>query len=389
MKYQLPLIGFITALLAACGGGGDSTSVVDTCSELNSESFDCATSLQAVNSEVVSTIANLETSLITLSTSVDAYCADITDAGLLATAQSDLNTALASVQQLEVMQFGPYADVRDDFYAWPSNSTCRVDEQVAIAADADISSIDSGKRGLTSIEYILNSNDVAMECGSLTNVSNWIAVTNISERRDARCGYAKRIIDDLEMKVASLESDQTAFDFEAAFETLQQGANSISNALFYIDTETKDVKVKAALPQLTTESFDASKLESQYAHISKENIENNLLGAKAVLEAGLDDYLIVKGQESLATEMIQAIDGALANIAEIEGALNDAVLAAGVTAEECINLGSTGSYDTDSSDLEAYCALQWNIKTFTDLLKNDFVLALSFSTPATADGDND
>lgn len=390
MKLKAIIVSSMLAALTACGGGGgSSTTVTDTCSELSNDSFDCKTMLQDINTVAVTKVTELETALTNFSSKVDNYCAD-TAIGLT-DVKTEFSTTMAVMQQLDAMQFGPMAEARDDFYIWPSNSICRVDEQVATAPNAVLSSVDPARRGLTAVEYLLFESDVAAQCLALDSVDTWVntTVTNVTERTEARCDFAKRIVDDLELKAATLKANQTAYDFSEAFDTLQGGANHISNALFYIDTQTKDVKIKAPLPQSSNDDFDAGKLESQFANVSKENIENNLLAAKEIIQAGIDDYLAVKGEQSLATNMVAAIDGALANITEIDGTLDAAITAADTTVSDCINLGSDGSYDSNSTDLEAYCALQWNIKTFTDLLKDDFVVALRFSTPATADGDND
>jgi len=390
MKLKAILLSSMLAALTACGGGGgSSTAVSDTCSELSGDSFDCKTMLQDLNAIAVTKVTELETALTNLSTDVDAYCADTSSA--LTAVKAEFSATMAVVQQLEVMQFGPIGDAREDFYIWPSNSICRVDEQIATSPNAVLSSVNPSRRGLTAVEYLLFESDVAAQCLALSSVDTWVNTTvpSLADRTQARCDFAQRIVDDLELKAAALKVDQTAYDFSAAFDTLQEGANNISDALFYVDTETKDVKIKAALPQLSSGSFDATKLESLFANISKENIENNLLAAKEIIEGGIDDYLAIKGKQSLATDMVAAIDGALANITEIDGTLDAAIAAADTTVSNCINLGGNGNYDASSTDLEAYCALQWNIKIFTDLLKEDFVVALRFSTPSTADGDND
>ena len=57
--------------------------------------------------------------------------------------------------------------------------------------------------------------------------------------------------------------------------------------------------------------------------------------------------------------------------------------------ERCIQFAGDTDYTASDSNLDKVCDLQDNIKEFTDLLKNDFVTAVSFSTPASSDGDND
>lgn len=392
MKSQAILLVLVSSLLTACGGSGGSTTVAsDTCADLSGNGFDCQSMLQDIKAASLAKVTALDIALIDLSEDVDAYCADTTNSGLQVTAQTTFKATMAITQQLEVMQFGPTAEVRDDFYAWPANSLCRIDDQIATAANADFSVIDQNARGLTAVEYLLFEDDVAVQCQDVLSVPTWLQATpNAADRKIARCDYAKRIVDDLEIRASDLKSSLIGYDFTSDFVTLQQAANAISDALFYVDTQTKDAKIKEPLNVTSSVdvAFNTAQLESQFANISKENIINNLEGTKIIIQAGIDDYLIAKGQQTLASNMVTAIDGALANLADIDGNLNAALTSGTTSSDQCTNLGTSGSYDVNV-DLEALCALQWNIKTFTDLLKQDFVLALSFSTPATADGDND
>ena len=393
MKLKAFLLVLSSATLMACGGSGNSSTVAsDACAEL--DGFDCDAMLQSINSAATAKVGELKSALTLLSTDVDAYCANTSGASEITNAQVEFKNTMAVVQQLEVMQFGPIADLRDELYVWPSNSLCRIDDQVATNPLETIDTIDDNARSLTAVEYIIFNEDVADACQSVLSLPTWMANTpNLADRKDARCTYAKNIVDDLEVKVTALEATLSSYDLSTAFSTLQQAANAVSDALFYVDTQTKDAKIKEPLIVNAANSndveFNTAQLESQFANISKENIENNLIAAKAVIEAGIDDYLIAKGQQTLVTNMLAALDGALANAAQIDGSLNVALTTPAITNSACVNLGSDGSYDAQSNDLEVFCALQWNIKTFTDLLKEDFVLALSFSTPATADGDND
>jgi len=165
--------------------------------------------------------------------------------------------------------------------------------------------------------------------------------------------------------------------------------------LFYADKKTKDLKIKALLPQAGSDSFNANKIESEFAHISKEHIIENLKGLKAIFTAngnmGLDDYLIAAGQSSVANDMLATLNAAIANAEAIDDSIFDAVTA-GSNQQSCITLAASGLYDADetnSSDIDTLCALQYTLKQFTDILKGDFVLTTSFTVPASADGDND
>jgi predicted lipoprotein len=393
MKFAWVTSVFLTLPLLGCGGSGSgpSSTTVDTCTTFESDAFNCGTMLENTTRVAAETVAATKTSFDLLDTSIAAYCADLGNATLTA-AQTQWAAAMASVQQLEVMQFDAIADARDNMYNWPLNDTCKVDLQIATDATADITEVSTGRRGLNAIEYILFEEAALQSCADIyeDDVAPWLADDSINHQQ-VRCNYAKLISADLITQATQLSTQVASLDLASQYDSLQQAANVISDALFYVDKKTKDAKLKAALPQSNDGEFSESVLESQFAHSSKEHIKNNLLGAKAILTAngdmGLVDYLTAAGQEEVGTDMIAALDASILNIDAITGDFNTAIASA-TDISACINTASTGEYAGDS-DIESICALQFNIKAFTDLLKGKFTATLSFTIPAEADGDND
>ncbi|OUR67964.1 hypothetical protein A9Q73_04590 [Bermanella sp. 47_1433_sub80_T6] len=359
------------------------------CNELSSETFSCATMLQDITGVAQQAVGTVKTSLVQLDTDIASYCT-VLDAASLKTAQDQWATTMVAVQKMEVMQFDAIDTARDNFYNWPSNDTCKVDLQIASGPIDDFTKVATGRRGLNSVEYILFEEDTLASCSTLySSVTDWMALNDLAARKKARCDYAKIVTADLVNRATALETALSTLDLATKFESLQLAANSISDALFYVDKQTKDAKLKAALPQASDGEFKETSLESQFAHISKDHLKNNLLGARAIFTAndqtGFEDYLIAAGQESIATDMLAALDAALANLEAIEGDLFTAVENAD-NVSTCIN---TTDYVSDDDDIVKICALQLSVKTFTDLLKEDFVMVLKFTKPAAADGDND
>ena len=392
----------LTAMLVGCGGssGGAGTgSTTDACVELDSSSFSCADMLNdLVEFGARPLTDDFKTQSQALHDATDAYCApliaDGTDtASNLTAAQTAWVAAADTVQQLAVMQFGPFVNDDTSFasiYAWPTVSACNVDLQVVSGALGS-----DNRAGMFAMEYLLFSDKGSKSCTTeqSTTVAQWFTDNDAAARQVDRCEYAQLVADDLVTKASTMESIWNEYDLSDASSTLQAAAGKVTDALFYIDKQTKDAKIKAALPQASDESFTASALESQFANDSKEAIIANLQAAKRLLTAndagtGLDDYLIAAGQQTIATNMIATLDVAIVNAQAIEGSLFDAVNTATDKAA-CVNLAGSGSYDANSSDIDALCALQYNIKQFTDILKGDFVLTTSFSVPASADGDAD
>jgi predicted lipoprotein len=397
-------LGYVFTLLlilplSGCGSSSDTAAPAeipdnsgestDTCNVLKGDNFNCATMLKDITTVALQTVTSVKTSLVQLETDITSYCA-AQDTVTLVTAKAQWATTLAAVQQLEVMQFDVIDSARDNFYNWPLNDTCKVDLQIASGATTDISTVATGRRGLNAIEYILFEEDTLSRCAvTFGAVSSWVTENSLDVRKKARCDYAKVVTIDLVSRAVTLEQELSSLDLATKYDSLQAAANRISDALFYVDKQTKDAKIISVLPQTEDADFKATSLESQFAHLSKAHLQNNLLGARAIFTAndqtGLEDYLIAAGQTSLATDMLAALDAATATLESIEGDLHTAVSNAS-SQSACIN---SAVYVAGDSDITKLCVLQKNLKTFTDLLKEDFVMVLKFTKPAAADGDND
>lgn len=405
MNIRLGFSAALVALLAGCGGssGGSGSTVTDTCTELDNSTFSCADMINdLVEFGVRPLTDSFKTQAQTLHDATDAYCAPLIASGTdtdaqLTTAQNAWVAAADTIQQLAAMQFGPLGESDSGFsslYAWPTVSACNVDVQVVNG------SLGSDNRaGMFALEYLLFSDKGSKSCTTeqSTTVNQWFNDNDAAARQVDRCEYAQLVADDLVTKADAMESAWNAYDLSTAGSTLQAAASTVTDALFFIDKQTKDAKIKAALPQASDESFDASALESQFANDSKEAIIANLKGAKRILisndasaNTGFDDYFAALGREDITDDMITALDEAIANAEAIDGDIYAAVSGAtDANVQSCINYANDGQYSDGLSDLMTFCALQANIKTFTDLLKGKFVEATSFSIPASADGDAD
>ncbi len=416
MKFNHILTLSIVSLLGACGGSsGGSSTAQDTCDKLASSTFSCDDLLRDVVSEgVLPVVQTFSTKLSELDTKVATYCDDIADDVKLAAARTAWSDVMEPLQQFQVMNFGPNSDEEVGllpFYDWQTASPFDIDIAIAKSArfsDTGLSSSDNEK-DLVTIEYVLF--DVAAVQTydnpefENSNVKEWRTGKTDDQIQQDRCTYAKLATAALASQGTALVAAWNEFDFVAASSNKQDSANEIAKSLFYLDKITKDVKIKAVLPQPddSTSGFRAEKLESQFAHQSKEAIENNLRGALLLLnlndsdnsKTALDDYLVAAGQTEVAVAMQGALIDAIANVIAIEGdlytavedAMNETEIATNET--QCKAVAGTGTYVSDTSDIETFCALQYQVKTLTDILKGDFTLLTSFTIPATASGDND
>ena len=407
------LLGSI--LMTACSGGGGSSEINSDDNGSNSSAGTDAqrTILQNIGENVVIPIyQSAQTEANSLITSLNTYCTDLENnsansSASLGNAQSQWQATMSQWQQAEAFQFGPVADggvdsIRNHIYSWPSVSACFIDGGV-VSYENDPGAFNIAQQsprriGLDGVEYLLFSDTLEHACStdSSTNNADGISWNSRSEaeRKLARCHYANVLATDLGTQMSTLlnewqqEGDNylnqlsTAGNGSSRYESVRDALKEISDSLFYLDTEVKDSKL--AMPTgLSNDCLEAScpdSVESSVAHYSIENIKSNLQGFLALLEGGLDDLLAEVGQEAITTTMVADINAALSQLEAFPGTLHAAVT--GIDEGDCIN-------STATNRIESACALHADVKKVTDQLKSDFILALSLSVPAEAEGDND
>ena len=396
----MPILG--ASLLIGCGGSGGSSSssgsTADSCTKLNTSSFDCKTMLNDVIQQAVKPLVDdLAMKVQGLSVATEAYCAELPNSAAnnqRQAAQDAWAETMTVWQQLEVMQFGPVGDVRDEFYNWPLNDACKVDDEVvkAIAADYDITTgVTPARRGFTGLEYLLFNDNLAISC-SANSTSPALTAWNTkadAEKLVDRCDYAKDISADLVVRAQGLKTSLASYDVADLSNGLQASANLMSDALFYIDKKTKDDKLGDVLPKTASDSFKAESLEFRFSEFNREAIHNNLKGAQAILNGGTNNtqglslYLKAAGEEQLALDMAATLTTSInaSNSATITESVRSIIN--GADSATCFNAAD------ESSNLNKLCTLDDKIKDFTDHLKGQFVLTLGFTTPQEAEGDND
>lgn len=420
MKIKSIALTLLAVVLVGCGGSGSSssTTAADICNELSNETFSCDDMLTDLVVEGVVPLAqDLETKLADLDAKMTTYCEDIENAEKLTSAQAAWAAAMAPLQQLQVMNFGPNINVETGLlplYDWQTASRSFIDLAIAtnaIASESKLSRTDNEK-DLVAVEYILF-DYAAVQADQYEDeiTEAWrTGKTGTQAQQDAqiqqdRCDYAKLVTSSLKAHGESLSEAWQQYDLLASSSTPQAAANKVAEALFYIDKITKDEKIKTVLPQAddNESAFNAAVLESQFAKQSKEAILNNLVGAKRIFtsndtddsKTGIDDYLKAAGQQDTADAMLAALDAAITNVTAIDGLSgtdNGTIYSAVENASnesECTSASGNGTYLANSSDIVTFCALQYQVKTLTDLLKGDFTFLTSFTVPASASGDND
>lgn len=406
MKLRIRTGLFVLLLGAAatnCGDDGGDDGEGST-PDADVDSFDLGALLSNVGENVLlPTFERFDRDVADLTGAADAYCTALGTADEeveRATTQAAWKTAMISWQLAQVMQIG-LADDDDDglqdlIYSWPVVSACAVDQSVMThfndPAAYDISVNLSYHRGLDAIEYLLFNESLESVCLPAVQPDGWDVLTD-AERRAARCGYAQGAIADLAVQSASLVDAwrpaggdflgelTSAGNGSQRFASELEAVNTVFGALFFIDTVTKDQKLRqpAGMAINSCNVVDApclDELESQHAFHSKENIVANLEGFRMLFGgegqdgqdgSGFDDFLVARDRADLAESIKQAIADAAAAVDTMPGSLRDAL----------------------QNDYSSVTAAHDAVKGVTDPLKTEVPGILDLEIPKEAGGDND
>ncbi len=313
--------------------------------------------------------------------------------------QRSFITAMSTWQRLELMQVGPLAQesqpggagMRDVIYSWPLISPCGVDELVVSERYDELSSRLINVRGLGALEYLLFSDTEASACSATSRIiqdGSWAAL-DAATLEARRAAYRRALVADLSVQAAAADAawNQEGSGFITQLSTAGSGSryfrstrlalNAVSDALFYIEWGTKDAKVGA--PSGLTQCAQAScpeLLESRYARRSKQHLQDNLRGFRALFSGcgedgaglGFDDFLFAVGAPEVATQIERGVGDSLAALDAIEeDDLEQALV----------------------SDLGSVHTLYAALKRITDLLRTQFVSVLDLELPRRVEGDND
>ena len=326
---------------------------------------------------------------------------DAPDAATVAAARAAFHEAMDVWQVAEVMQVGPAAprsspgggELRDNIYSFPLSNRCSVEEQL-VSKGYESSSFSSGlvtRRGFLALEYLLFHEGADTACGANSPIvaqGTWAALTP-EDRAARKRAYAAVVAADVRTRAQSLvdawapeggnfqKTLATAGAGNAVFPSTQVALNTLSDALFYVEREGKDQKLARPLALRDCASDTCPELlESQFAGRSKQNLRQNLVGFRRIVEGcgadyagpGFDDVLVAAGAEGVATRLRQQVVEAEAALAAVEEAdLKEAL----------------------AQDKPSVQRVYDDFKGITDVLKTDFITTLDLEPPAGLEGDND
>ncbi|WP_437955375.1 imelysin family protein [Sorangium sp. So ce119] len=304
-------------------------------------------------------------------------------------------------QEAEVFRFGPAAsstqpggqDLRDQIYAWPLVSRCKIEEQIVSRAYAQPSFSSSliNARGLAALEYLVFYGGADNACSQFSpiNASGTWAALGAGDLARRKADYAAAAAADVLARAGALarawapeagsfrEKLTQAGRGSPVYATEQDALNAVSDAMFYIEKELKDWKLGRPLgftEDCTTPTCPEA-LESRFAQASTAHLRANLSGFRRLFQGcgeggqgvGFDDWLREVGSADLADRMLAALSGAEAAVDALDVPIEQALA-------------------TDRARVEAvYNA----VKALTDLLKTELVTTLNLELPRSSEGDND
>jgi len=310
-------------------------------------------------------------------------------------------TAQASWQEAEVFRFGPAAssvlpggkDFREQIYSWPLVNRCKIDDQTVsqhYTTPAFATSLVNA-RGLSTIEYLTfyAGTDNGCSASAAINVNGTWAALSPDALAQRKADYARATAENVADLARGLRDawEPTGKNFRDAlarpggaaspYPLDRDALNAISDAMFYIEREVKDLKLARPLgvsPDCTAARCPEL-VESPWAAATNAHLAANLVGFRRLLEGcgddgagpGFDDWLRSVGAGATADRMITALAGARAALAALDQPLQTAM----------------------TTSPEKADALYVAVKGITDVLKTDFVTVLDLELPRTVEGDND
>jgi hypothetical protein len=337
---------------------------------------------------------------------------------LLEPIQASWKQSMQSYHIFAMMNVGPSAaetsSIMPSIYSFDQQDKCRLDQAVVLYDLRDrlprFDVIDNyNVRGLDSIERFLFGSQESTICKRNNSRLDQYYAKPLLERTKKSCGFGQHLFTDIVEKSSEL---QKAWSTSEGYYTkkLLRGSegteievvNKISQALFFLDTNTKDLKlaypagfevnidnqvqkcVGASCPQNREHPYANFSLEAILASVKGFkslffgiNLENNIKGY------GLDDLLTSRGHKDIADELGANLDTLIAKL-EIQ--------VEKTTLKELLEQITINDCEASSSKnrINEACALVWDIRKVTDILKNEYLAALSeFNAPKQAQGDND
>lgn len=322
-------------------------------------------------------------------------------------ARDQWRETMALWQEAELTRVGPLlangGALRNRIYSFGSAapfSSCAVDQSVVLGqeTDFDLAGRSVNSRGLAALEYLLFNENLAHSCpAQITQTQEWNQRPE-AERKQWRCDYARQVAGDISTAADELvrawEPDGGDYRYHWVNPANQEeNLKSLSDALFYIELETKDLKlgVPTGIHAGCNAAACPESVESKYSETSLDNLRANLIAFKRLFNGGaglgFDDIIVSEGFPDIAQTFSTLTDDALDQIDTMDSSLyaeTQALLASG-DVQGCENSAA----NPDSVQTVEACSLHGLLKRITDRLRTDFITIVDLDLPERGQSDND
>ena len=383
----------------AYSGTNDTTSTTDTARVVEPLNVRSAALLSITNQVILPTLSSFVDSTLALKTATEALHTNENEE-TRAAAQAAWTDAILIWQQAEVLQVGPAGtsgdvaagqDLRDGIYSWNIVNPCRVDQETASGAYENLAEYSEkavNVQGLDTLEYLLFNSDLSNACNPMSGINSngtWDALTDVSAKRAAHSAAVASILHDRATQLYALWDPASgnfaaelsnAGDGSMTYDSAQEALNALTDALFYAEKTTKDMKM--AIPLGISECPSDTcpdAVESLYANKSKEHIRANIIAFQSVFlggpsgeeHTGIDDILSSVGAEDLSDSISTGLVDSINALDAIEGTLVTALVQ---------------NPDQVQAAFDA-------TRTVMTLFKTQLMATLNLEVPARAASDND
>lgn len=427
---RILLLGFILSI-SSCGDfkqdqltegpNASSEVIIDNLESINSGKFSIDKVLLNFGLNVmVPSVFEFNKNIVDLNSHLELYCDAISNYPVehykeetFQTQKSKLQhkwkKAMSIYHRLEAFKLGVLRNNAEElglsFYAWPLQNSCRIDLEIAKNSgknESELGTKSFNLMGLGALETILFTKTGSHNCpSSPVFLTKWMSESAKTRHFD-QCNYMKNVTKALlsSTKILSNKWDPKLENFTLSMVKGKSRAqkllslNELSNSLFYVEKIVKDLKVGTPSGILNCKLTSCP--ESSEHLLSKMSIEaiiSNLQGFYYAFNGidpdtgfngmGMDDYLTSQSHASIAHAMNNAITNAIKRFSVHVGKKSLYELSLEVSKSLC---------DASSSENRTIeiCALYQDLRGITNILKNDYILALrDIEAPSQSQGDMD
>lgn len=287
-------------------------------------------------------------------------------------------------QRIELWQLGPLGSemqgglgLRNKIYVWPLFNRCKTDQMTTNQSYTSLeSNPDLSVRGLSALEYLLFVEGTDNGCTSTTDINAngaWNDLVTSGRLDEQRRAQIMAIATELETNAEAILNAWRPYAAElreassSRFTRVHEALNTVTAAMFYIESDTKDMKlaIPLGISERCTSTRCPNLLESLYADASGSNIKNNIEAFLAMVP-GLAQLCEDVGNSDLKSRLLAATQ-TLADIRE-----------------------PWPSFAEDlERDAQFYTTVYEALKPLTTLLKTEVITVLDLDLPAKLETDND